>query len=326
MLEAIERRGGLRMRGSLGEHIVKPKETTTDMAEAIEGADTVVVILPATAHRSVAIELSHHLKPGVPLVLNPGHMCGSLGVRKVFRDRGVSPPSIAELGTLTYVCRAPEEAFIDIFLTTSDVPVAFVPGDDAIAMTAVHDLFPQIRPVHPIEAWLYDVNMVLHPPGMVLAAAWIEATAGDFRFYSEGVTAAVSAVMQRLDDERLSVGRAYGFDLVDLARTMARLGTADVAAAERGDLRDAVAAGKANRTIKAPSSLDHRYIHEDVGYGLVPFTELARAADVPTPTADALIELAGTIAGRDLRAEGMNGARLGIEALDAERIKEVAAG
>lgn len=326
VLEAIERRGGIRVQGSLGEHTVKPQETTTDIAKAIEGADTVVVVLPATAHLSVAAELSHHLRPGVPLVLNPGHICGSLSFRKVFMDHGVDPPSIAEFGTLTYVCRTHEEGSIDIFLRTTKVPVAFVPGDDAIAASAAHDLFPDIRPVHPIEAWLHDVNMVLHPPGMILGAAWIEATAGDFRFYSEGVTAGVSAVIERLDGERLSVGRSYGFDLLDLGRAMARLGTADLAAAERGDLKAAVAGGEANRTIKAPSSLEHRYIDEDVAYGLVPFTELARAAGVSTPTADALIELAGTIAGRDLRGEGLNAARLGIEALDAQGVKEVATG
>ena len=70
-----------------------------------------------------------------------------------------------------------------------------------------------------------------------------------------------------------------------------------------------------DRWIRAPTSLDHRFLDEDVPYGLVPLSELGRFAGVPTPTIDHLIHLAAvaprprTIARRASRSSawGLNG-------------------
>jgi opine dehydrogenase len=70
-----------------------------------------------------------------------------------------------------------------------------------------------------------------------------------------------------------------------------------------------------NRTIKAPSALAHRYLDEDVGYGLTPMSELARLVGVPTPTMDALIALASVARGVDYRGQGLSLARMGLAGL-----------
>jgi opine dehydrogenase len=67
-----------------------------------------------------------------------------------------------------------------------------------------------------------------------------------------------------------------------------------------------------NRWIRGPRSLDHRYLHEDVGWGLVPWSELGRALGVPTPVMDALITLGSALNDRDYRAEGLTLERLGL--------------
>jgi opine dehydrogenase len=67
--------------------------------------------------------------------------------------------------------------------------------------------------------------------------------------------------------------------------------------------------------VKGPATLDHRYINEDVGWGLVPWAELGRAYSVETPTIDALIVLGGVLNGRDYRSEGLTLERLGIAGL-----------
>jgi opine dehydrogenase len=84
------------------------------------------------------------------------------------------------------------------------------------------------------------------------------------------------------------------------------------AARDGGNIARACEDSEPNRTIKAPPSLDHRYIHEDVGYGLVPMAELGRLASVATPTIDALITLAGLALGIDYRADGLTLERLGL--------------
>jgi opine dehydrogenase len=59
-------------------------------------------------------------------------------------------------------------------------------------------------------------------------------------------------------------------------------------------------------------SINHRYVHEDVGYGLVPLAALGRLAGVATPTIDALIQLAGLAVGIDYTRDGLTLERLGL--------------
>jgi len=55
--------------------------------------------------------------------------------------------------------------------------------------------------------------------------------------------------------------------------------------------------------IKAQSQLDHRYLNEDVGYGLVFMSELGKQIGVETPVMDAMILITSIIAKRDFRKE-----------------------
>jgi opine dehydrogenase len=61
-----------------------------------------------------------------------------------------------------------------------------------------------------LEADLANLNAILHPPGMVCNAGWIEATGGKFGFYAEGSGPAVARVMDAIDAERLALARALG--------------------------------------------------------------------------------------------------------------------
>lgn len=325
-VDAVEARGGIEASGVLGERLVVVDDATTDLEAAVRGAEAVVVILPALAHAAIGTRLASVLPNGVPLVLNPGHMCGSLQMRKIFESNGASPPTIAELGTLSYVCRSNEPASVEIYLVARDVPLALVPSSSSFE-SLVLELFPTVRRVESsIETWLYDVNMILHPPGMILGAAWIESSAGGFRFYAEGVTRSVETTMEALDEERRSVGRAFGVDLPNLITTMAGLGTADADAASRGATGPAIRTGAANSAIRAPASLDHRYLHEDIPFGLVPLIALGEVAGVETPVASALVTLAEVISRRDYRGEGLNARRLGFEGATASEVKAMAEG
>ena len=66
------------------------------------------------------------------------------------------------------------------------------------------------------------------------------------------------------------------------------------------------------RPIQSPPKLDHRYLHEDVGWGLVPWMHLAAAAGSPAPTITALTHLAGVINGIDYPREGLTLERMGL--------------
>jgi opine dehydrogenase len=93
------------------------------------------------------------------------------------------------------------------------------------------------------------------------------------------------------------------------------MGYTTARAAEVGTAYAALQDSAPNRWVKGPPTLDHRYINEDVGWGLVPWAEMGRAFSVPTPVMDALIVAGGVLNGRDYRAEGLTLERLGIAGL-----------
>jgi opine dehydrogenase len=284
---------------------------TVDLAEALERAEAIIVCMPALGHELAARALAR-AGVSVPVLLNPGHTCGALHFRAIFIEEECELPPLAELSTLTFVARKYTPGRVTISGTAEQVRGSSLPGGEE-AVTLAHNLFPSVRYAADVLATsLANVNLVLHPPGAVLAAAWVEATGGDFFFYSQAVTPGVARVIEALDGERRAVAAAFGHDLPSLTAEMAAIGTADREAAERNDFREAIARGEANRLIRAPDSLEHRYYREDFGYALLPFLELAAVAGVQTPIASALFNVGWTLVGPEIFDCGLTRKRLRI--------------
>jgi opine dehydrogenase len=73
--------------------------------------------------------------------------------------------------------------------------------------------------------------------------------------------------------------------------------------------------------IGAQPQLDHRYLNEDVGYGLVFMSELGQQIGVATPGIDAVINVASIVMARDYKAEALRTPEsLGISDRSAEEL------
>ena len=136
----------------------------------------------------------------------------------------------------------------------------------------------------------------------------------------EGVTEAVGRVTKAVDDERLAVAAALDIPSVSFLEAFFRAGLTTRDALESGSIRRACEESAPNATIRSPSSLNHRYVHEDVGYGLVPFSAFGRLASVPTPAIDALVTLANHAVGRDFWKTGLTLEKMGLASVDKSRI------
>lgn len=314
--------GGIRHTGILGQGLAMPKVMTSDLAVAIAGADVALVVLPTYAHATVARALAEAGWPGDrPIILNPGHTGGALEFDRAFRAvRGDAPP-IAQLSTLTYVARKYSPDCVTVTGRARQVRAAALPGGES-ALAAACGLFPKSLVMSDVFGTDFaNVNMVLHPPGAILAAAWVEATDGAFTFYVEAMTAGVARTMRRLDDERRLVARAFGHELPNLVEEMKLIGTVEEAVVDTADFRAAIATGEANKRIKAPESFAHRYYREDFGHGLLPFLELASIADVAAPVAASLLTLAEALTGVDYRHSGRTAEAMGIAGMTMAQLE-----
>jgi len=317
-IAAVREAESIRYSGVLGEGTASVPVVTTDMGEALDGADLVMVCLPATALTAVAAQLADHVDGSRPVLLNPGGTGGALAVRRALAEAGCeSIPPLAETNTLTYICRKRSDDHVHVSSLVENVRCGTLPATDDDAFGPVSELYPSLERVpNVLHTALSNVNAVLHPPGIVLAAAWIEHTGGDFRFYYDAGTPAVANLMADLDEERLAVADAWGLDVDPFPELFADIGSTTAAAGESGSFLRVLRESEPNKEIRAPSSVDHRYFHEDVPFGLVPMRTLARVAGAETPVIDSLITIASSVTGEDYAATGWGEADLGVEDVD----------
>lgn len=316
-LDPLRAAKSIRYEGVLGEGAIEVAVIDHDLGRALSGADAAVVVLPALAHEHAANGVAG-LDCALPVILNPGHTGGALHWRKIFARSGAAPPSLAELSTLTYVARKQSPESVTISGVAKRVHSACIPGDDRALSIAI-SLWPSAAPAPDVLATgLANVNMVLHPPGAVLSAAWVEATEGNFLFYVDAMTPGVARVIEHLDAERLAVARAFGHTLSPLIEEMTAVGTVEPSDGGAGDMGSAIAHGEANARIRAPDSLSHRYYREDFGYGLVPLMALASIGGVELTIAPALLRIAEAATGEELGSRGLTAQRMGIEELDVD--------
>ncbi|HEX5607060.1 MAG TPA: NAD/NADP octopine/nopaline dehydrogenase family protein, partial [Candidatus Binatia bacterium] len=92
---------------------------------------------------------------------------------------------------------------------------------------------------------------------------------------------------------------------------------------DSGSAYQAIHQSEPNKTIKSPASLDHRYIREDVGYGLVPMAEIGSLFGVCTPVMDALITLASTALDVDFRTEGLSLEKMGLAKIQPDELQRI---
>lgn len=309
------RQMGIAYRGVLGEGSISDVTINSSIRPHVSWSEAAVVSLPTFAHAGIASALASAGWPvSRPVILNPGHTGGALEFAEAFRKAAGHKPCVAEFATLSYVARKYKPHEVTITGRAKSLRAAALPGCEA-ALAAALALFPGSYDAKDVLATgLANVNMVLHPPGCVLGAAWVEARRGDFTFYVDAMTPGVARVMAALDDERRNVASAFGHALPNLVDEMKFIGTVSDDA-DPSDFHQAISAGEANARIKAPDSLEHRYYEEDFGYGLLPFLVLAQIADVPTPVAHALLTLGRTLVPPG-RTRNRDASSMGIEGMD----------
>ncbi|MEO0107553.1 MAG: NAD/NADP octopine/nopaline dehydrogenase family protein [candidate division WOR-3 bacterium] len=318
----VKARGGIEIEGEI-DGFGRLDIVTTDIVKALSGAQIIMVVVPASGHREIAELCAPHLKDGQIVVLNPGRTCGALEFRQVIRSQGCTADVlIAEAQTLIYASRAIGPGHARIFAIKNSIPLAAIHAyRTPEVLNVVRAAFPQFVPGDNVFKTSFDnVGSVFHPAISILNTGWIEDQA-DFQFYVQGCSRSVSTILEKLDAERVAVAAALGIRALT-AREWLYMAYAAVGRS----LYDAMQDNPGYRGIKAPTTMDMRYISEDVPYSLVPMASLGELLNVPTPTMKALIHLASAMHGVDYMLEGRNIDRLGIAGMTTKELRLLAIG
>lgn len=316
-LNAVRWYGGVDLEGAV-EGFGPVKLATSSIQAAVEGADVVMVVTPSTAHYSLAAAMAPFLHDGQVIVLNPGRTGGALEFRSVLKqEEARARPVIVEAQTFIYASRALSRHKGHIYRIKNGVPASALPSHmTPEALGVLNQAFPEFTAGSNVLATsLENIGAVFHPALTLLNAGWIESTEGNFEYYIQGMSPAVARVLEHIDDERLAVARALGIRTVS-AREWLYL-TYD---SPGENLCSAIKATTGYVGIKAPATINHRYIWEDVPMSLVPMSSIGEMLGIPTPTIDMVIKLAELMNGTDYRAIGRTVGTLGIKGMNVEQI------
>lgn len=312
-VEAIRELGGIHLESfeagprGLGRLVA----VTSSLEEATRAGRVLMVVVPSSAHGELARNLAPFLRPDHVIILHPGRTGGALEVKLALRQAGApAGVLVAEAETFIYASRAEGPAEARIFRIKTAVPLAALPAtrtDEVLDL--LQEPYPEfIDGVDVLHTGMNNMGAIFHPALTLLNAGRIESTAGEFQFYIDGVTRSVARVLEVLDRERVTVAAALG------VRARTALEWLNLAYNVTGeDLYEAIQNQTGYYGIKAPNTLHHRYIFEDVPMSLVPLASFATRFGVSVRGIESIIRLACFIhrtdywrRGRTLEALGIN--------------------
>lgn len=300
--------------------VIKGKGTldcvTSNIEEAVSFADIILIATVATAHGELALKMAPFLREGQIIVLNPGRTGGLLEFRKNIYSVSPKLVYLAEAQTLIYACRKAEDGKVHIIGVKDRVLLA--------SDTKEHTdyILAQLRKIYPcfyaaknvMQTSLENIGAIFHPCVVLFNAAAIE-RGNMFYFYRE-MTPTIADFIQKVDAERVEIGKAYGVDLISATEwvSYAYPGIQGTTLCER------MKNNPAYYDILAPSSIYTRQLMEDIPTGLYPMAELGKLAGVNVTLMDSIITICSSLLNIDFRKEGRSLSVMGIDELTVSEI------
>lgn len=303
----------IRVKDFRGERDIIIPRPTTDLGEAIDGAEVIVIPLPATTQEALAKDCAPHWLDGQVVFLPPGTF-GSYIYLKAARDAGNNADvTFCETGTLPYLARKHGPAYVVISGYGKHLPTGCLPARNSeAALAKLAQVYPAIRPIEDaLSGALMNAGGIIHPPLIMMNAGPLEHFER-WDIHNEGTQPAIRRTTDALDAERMRLREelGYGPPHYPLADHYAKEGPewmygrgAHEQLTDSGDWREHIVL------------TEHRYMLEDTRLGLSLLASVGKWAGKDMPLVNGFLAIASAITGRDLYAEGRTLENLGLAGL-----------
>lgn len=319
-VNAINFQGGIYVDGAV-KGFGKVEKATIDIAEAVRGADIVMVILPALYHRDIAKRMAPYLEDGQIIFVHPGATFGAFEFKQVFDEENCKADVIvAEAQSLLYACRLNKPGFASIKGIKNNLMVAAIPASKTEEVVAkLNKAFPEMIPgKNVLDTSLNNLNAIMHPGPTLFNVSMIESPY-DWRYYWDGITPSVGAFIEAMDGERVELGSKVGLELPTVLEQYQILYQA-----EGKTLSEAVKKNKAYEEVMGQKRVDTRYMLEDIPMSLYPMVSLAKHLGCSCERMENIVELGCFVLQKDLKAIGRTMKSLGFENMTLDDIMEYA--
>lgn len=280
-----------------------------NLSEAIHHSDVIIVVITANGHGDIAKKLAPYLKDGQIILLAPGRTLGALLFSQTLYRAGCKANVIvAEASTLFFAARLKGAALIEIKGIKTKVPIsALYSRDTDYVIDVLSAVFPNIIKADTfLDTSFSNIGAIFHPIIFLLNKENI-LNKKIFNFYTDGVTPKVAQYIGKVDLEFNSIASAIGlnsFSVVDWLNSRYGL--------PKASIYEMIRSNPTYQDIPAPTTIDHRYLWEDIPTGLVPMSLFGAALGIPTPAIDYFIEEGSKLLNTDFRTEGRTLSKFGL--------------
>lgn len=296
-------------------------EVATTAVQAVSGADTIIVAVPAFAYKSVLDAAAPHIRSGQPVIFS-GHLSfGALYLAKRMAEMGSAAVPIVAFGTTVTTGRRTGPLTVNVKTVRSKLDMATLPADRGEEMIALcRNLFGDrfVLRSNLLAVSLSNLNPLSHMATALCNFTRIER--GERWDQDENLTEAVGRLVEALDAERLAIADAAGVTVRTVREHFHHSFQVplDTVGAMSRELH------QRNRNVLGPTTVETRYILEDVPFGLVPTILLARSTGVAAPLHEAGLKIFSALYGRDFHAANDIVPALGLEDLSLPQLTSLA--
>lgn len=281
-------------------------------------ADWPVLLLavPGDSYPSLLPALLEVLRPGQTVICGGALSLAPLYLMEQAAARGVAL-RVGAWGTTLGTARILPDRRIQVGTVRGSFEMAALPS---AALPELLDLCADLfgARLAPAESLLVpllsNINPVAHAGQVIPNMSRIER--GEAWQLFENFNQAGARIAEAIDAERIAIARAFGFEV----RSLARHYHLSYHVPEGSVASIAAAIEATGRGPRGPASFDHRYLDEDMPYGLAVYEVLGRIVGVPTPQLSASLSLLACATGKTLRGSNSLIGWLGLAEMRPEEL------
>lgn len=288
---------GLEVKGIYSGKVIL--EASTSMDEVISDAKFIIISTTAMGHETIVKQIKPILKDNQTIVFFPGYW-GALECKRILGEDLINNKNItvAETSAMPFVSIADNAGSVFINKIKHNVLISTLCEENPIAPTFMNR-FPQLILGNSVfETSLNNSNVVIHPPITLFNAARIDASEA-FQFYTDGASPFSVNYVEKMDIERLQIASQLEVNTQSILTVLNEFYDTGYPTLYEA-LPGLFPIGP------APTTLDYRYMTEDIPFGLVPISELGKILGVETPYTDSIISTASLLMDIDYRKEGIS--------------------
>ena len=281
------------------EFSIRPNMITRELEKGLDDVEAVMILTQSLQHRDLAKRVGPFLKDNQIVFLIPGNM-GSTQFAKYTEGKHVI---YVEGESTPYDARIIAPGKVEILFKNVRNAVSFLHKEDEKYLSTITSLFGTHKYLRTniIESTLHNPNMIVHTIGSIMSASRIEYAKGEFWMYREAFSPSVWGLIEKLDEEKKLVIRAYGGEhVISYLDACKWRNEEDLSVDSLEVFRNYAATGGP----KGPADLNTRYIYEDVPMELCMLERLAEYKGISTPVASALVTIASALRNTDYRTQG----------------------